>query len=355
MENSKLSRPAHLCIIIFATAAALYVAIKYLLPALIPILIAAVISAVTRPIAKKASEKSKMPYKLCGILTASLFIFFAAYAAVLISEKLLHEMTEAVKMMMEGLDREDNIIRRAMDMITRLRDRIPFLSSTDSAYSAEIYDMLMEWATGTVGKISEAFAKGCASFITSLPDLIFACIVSVIALFYLTADADGVRAAVVKLIPGAVKTRAKNISDRLGKALSGYVRAYISLMLITFGELFLGFVILRIRYAFFLALLVAAIDILPVLGVGSVLLPWALFMFLSGNTSRAVGLLVLFGIMYAVRQFTEPRLVGRFMGLHPLLTLTGAFVGYSLFGLWGMILSPIILYGVKLAAEGGNK
>ena len=130
--------------------------------------------------------------------------------------------------------------------------------------------------------------------------------------------------------------------------MSGYIRAYLVLMLLTFGELFLGFAILRIKYSFFLAFIVAIIDVLPVFGVGTVLIPWAVILFINGHTGKAVGLLVLFGIMYVVRQFSEPRLIGRFMGLHPLLTLSTAYLGYTFFGITGMIISPIILYVVKL-------
>lgn len=355
MENDKLARLSHLCIITLGAAVLLYITIKFLLPAVLPILVALVISSLTRPIAKKAAEKSRMPFKLCGIVTASLCIFFAAYAVVILGEKLLHEMMSMVKVLMESLDREDNIIRRVMELAVKVRDKIPFLSDSDNTYSAGIYDMLMEWAKSTVTSASESFARGTASFIAALPDFIFASVVCVIALFYLTADMDGVRSGVAKFVPLSLRKKLRGLTQRLGTAMSGYVKAYFALMLVTFGELFLGFVLLRVRYAFFLALLVAVIDILPVLGVGTVLLPWSLFLFISGSTGRAVGMLILFGIMYAVRQFAEPRLVGRFMGLHPLLTLAGAFAGYSLFGLWGMLLSPVILFAAKLAATGDTE
>ena len=355
MEHSKLKRLAYIVIVASGAIVFLSLAIKYLLPATFPILAAIVISSLTKPIVKAASKKSKMPYKLCGIVITSLFIFFAAYAAVLIGEKVVHEMSAFVRNLMEGLDREDNLIRQIIDYIEKLRDKIPLISSRDSEYSAQIYDFLMDWTKSAAASISEAFAKGTASFIASLPDLVFAAVVCVIALFYLTADPDGVKNGFIILIPKDYANKLKSLSEKLGTALAGYIKAYLTLMFITFAELFFGFVVLRIKYAFFLALLIAVIDILPILGVGTVLLPWSAVLFIGGHSGRGAGLLILFAVMYAVRQFTEPRLVGRFMGLHPLLTLGGAFAGYSLFGLWGMLLSPVILYGVKLAAEEGNK
>lgn len=355
MDNNKLSRLSHLIIVAAGAVIFLSVTIKYLLPAVLPVLAALIISSVTRPVAGAIAKKSKMPYKLCGIVITSLIIFFVAYAAVLLGEKLIHEMTDFVRSLMESLDREDNPIRRAFEFAEKFREKIPLLSSEHSAYSAHLYELIMDWAKSAAASVSESFAKGTASFISTLPNLVFAAVVSVIALFYLTADFDGVKSGVAKLIPDTYRKKFKGFSDKLGTALSGYIKAYLTLMLITFAELFFGFVILRIRYAFFLAIIIAVIDVLPVLGVGTVLVPWALMLFIGGNSGRAVGLLILLGIMYAVRQFTEPRLVGRFMGIHPLLTLTGAFAGYSLFGLWGMLLSPVILYGIKLSAEAMEK
>lgn len=349
MENSRLARFSHLCTVALGLAVFFYVGVKFLIPAVLPILIALAVSSITRPIARWSAKKSKMPQKFCGILFSALFIFFAAYSVVVLGEKLIHEMMSALGVLMESLEREDNIIRRGMDFMLNLRDRIPLLSAPDSTYVANLYDMIINWAKSAAVTASESFAKAAAGFIATLPRLVFASVVCVIALFYFTADMDSIRTAVSRFLPKSMKQRTDELSKKLGHGTSAYVKAYLALMALTFGELLLGFVLLRVRYAFFLALLVAVIDILPVLGVGTVLLPWALFLFLSGSTARGVGMLVLFAVMYAVRQFAEPRLVGRFMGLHPIFTLGGAFAGYYLFGLWGILLSPVILYSIKLA------
>jgi len=96
----------------------------------------------------------------------------------------------------------------------------------------------------------------------------------------------------------------------------------------------------------------AAVDLLPVFGVGTVLLPWSLFSFVGGDVYRGVGLLVLFFVMYVVRQFAEPRILGSTIGVHPLFTLFAVFAGFSLFGIWGMVLFPLLLYGVKALLSG---
>lgn len=95
-------------------------------------------------------------------------------------------------------------------------------------------------------------------------------------------------------------------------------------------------------YAFLLAAVIAVIDILPVLGVGTVLIPWATIAFIERNMRLGFGLLILYGVIVIVRQFAEPKIVGGTLGIHPLLTLAAMYLGFRLFGVAGMIIGPIL-------------
>ncbi len=79
---------------------------------------------------------------------------------------------------------------------------------------------------------------------------------------------------------------------------------------------------------------------LPLLGTGVVLIPWAVVSFFIGDMRLGMGLLILFGVSSLVRQFTEPRLLGAELGLHPLVSLLAVYAGWKLFGVWGMMLAP---------------
>jgi predicted PurR-regulated permease PerM len=100
-----------------------------------------------------------------------------------------------------------------------------------------------------------------------------------------------------------------------------------------------------------LAFFVAILDILPVIGVGTVLIPWSIIAFLMSDTSLGIGLIVLFLVNAVIRQLIEPKILGKSLDLHPLLTLMLIYVGFSLFGIWGLILLPLlavsILFGLK--------
>ena len=125
------------------------------------------------------------------------------------------------------------------------------------------------------------------------------------------------------------------------------------IMGMTFLELFIGFSVLGVKYSFLAAIAGAMIDILPIFGVGTLLVPWAVLMLLTGNQFMGVGLLVLWAVISVVRQFAEPKIVGKQVGLHPLLTLLCMWLGLKLFGGIGMFILPIsLLIILDLKASG---
>ena len=101
------------------------------------------------------------------------------------------------------------------------------------------------------------------------------------------------------------------------------------------------------RRVFLPALLISLFDLLPLLGVGTILIPWGLLALLSGNTVLGSGLLVLCGIVLLVRQLLEPKILGESLGLHPLLTLLAVYAGLRLGGVWGMIAAPAVAVVVR--------
>ena len=137
----------------------------------------------------------------------------------------------------------------------------------------------------------------------------------------------------------------------LASAAKKYVRAYLALGGITFGEMFLGLTLLKVPYAFLIAWGIALIDFLPLLGTGAVLIPWAAVTLVTGNPGLGLGLLILFGVSTLVRQFVEPRLLGAELGLHPLVSLLAVYAGWRLFGVWGMMLAPFGALWVKATVQ----
>jgi sporulation integral membrane protein YtvI len=146
-----------------------------------------------------------------------------------------------------------------------------------------------------------------------------------------------------KYLPGLRKTR---------KTLGSWFKAQGKLVAVTYGIVAAGLLLLQVQYGFLWAILIALVDAIPVLGTGTVLVPWAIVSLLQGQTVRGFGLIAVYVAAMVTRTVLEPKLVGKQLGLDPLVTLLFLYVGYRLWGILGMILAPMLAAAAKsLTAE----
>lgn len=129
---------------------------------------------------------------------------------------------------------------------------------------------------------------------------------------------------------------------KVKQAICGWLMAQVKLSGITWGITTLGFFLLQTPNAPLWAALVALVDAFPILGTGTVLIPWSIIRFLQNDYGRGAGLLGIYAIVALTRSALEPKLVGRQLGLDPLVTLFALYAGYQLWGIGGMLLSPIL-------------
>ena len=195
-----------------------------------------------------------------------------------------------------------------------------------------------------------SFLMGIISFFPSAVLFIF---VLFISLFYIGYDYDKITSFLcLQLSENALDTITET-KDILFSTVKELFKAYFLLTFITFVQLLVGFLILGIDYAFILASIICFIDLLPILGTGTVLFPWSAVCFFLGDYKTAIGLLVLYGVISIFRQVAEPKIVGANIGLSPLLSLISIFAGLKLFGLYGLIVFPIIMITVIRLNEKG--
>lgn len=221
------------------------------------------------------------------------------------------------------------------DSPSELRDGVffRFLESAD--------EMLVGALRDAASALTAKLPALLASFIAALPQILLFCAVFLIAAVYITADWKKIGAWLSAHFPGSISALLSGMRSSVLSTLYLYGRAYLILILITFTELYVGFRLLGVSYALGAAAIVAVIDLLPVLGTGTVLIPWALLSFLEGHGMYGVGLLLLYGVISVVRQILEPRIVGKHIGLHPLAALFSMYAGAKLFGLGGLLLFPM--------------
>ena len=133
------------------------------------------------------------------------------------------------------------------------------------------------------------------------------------------------------------------VKDFIENVVFKILKNFLIIMFITFIELTIGFGLIGIKNFVLIALLVSFVDIFPVLGVGTVLNPWAIIAFIMGDFKLGFEIFGLYIIITLIRNFIEPKLVGKELGLHPLISLIAMIVGMKLAGVFGMLVMPLVI------------
>lgn len=190
------------------------------------------------------------------------------------------------------------------------------------------------------------------SLLSHVPDSALSLGTSVISAFLISAKLPGIRRYLLRRIPREFLHSLLNTAKRIRRIFGSWFTAQCKLVGVSFLILFLGLVILRIPYALLWAAAICLVDALPVLGTGTVLLPWSLVCLLQGDAARAIGLAAIYVVVTLTRSMLEPKFLSRHLGLDPLVTLMALYVGFRLWGLGGMILAPILtVIAIQITTE----
>ncbi len=332
----------------------IYLVIKYALVVLLPFLIAWSLALITSPLAKKMSKSFGISRRFSSaFLTVvllgglALTLYFAALSLINETEKLLSRLSS-------DSDRLGNAVADFFERLSSMGSgELPFLDELMKIEAfRRFWENMDEIVANTVSDIVSSITKQIPSFmlgvIKEAPNVLIFVLITLISCFYFAADIDRINKKAVSLLPQRFREKLPLIKQALTQKAGKYARAYLILLFMTFGELLVGLLILGADYPFLLAVLIAILDILPIFGVGTALIPWAIaeILFMK-NYYMGIGLFILYVIITVVRQATEPKIVAGSLGLHPLLTLIAMYVGLKLFGVLGMILAPLALILTK--------
>lgn len=192
-----------------------------------------------------------------------------------------------------------------------------------------------------------------------IPTTLISVVMAVVACCFMTADFYNVKRIFLSLFPSPTREKLVRSKRLLVPALGKMGKAYGLIITITFCELSLGLFLLKLigiykgGYILIISLITAIIDIIPILGTGTVLVPWALFCLFDGNYSLAVGILIMYVCITVIRQIIEPKLVASQLGIPPFATIMAMYIGTRIFGFIGLFLLPITLVMIKLLNDEG--
>ena len=331
---------------ILAAAAAGYVLFKYVFALTLPFILGAGIGALASALAARLAKHTHAGRK--AVSFAVLLFLLASFVTILfcITKRLMTELGKLAEGISSGEGTAGEFLRNALEILGRLGEwiaaKLPDAEAGNIADRAEAINSFIERVAGDlVSAIGSTIPGILSAILKALPEILLGLVVTVIAAFYFTLDGERIKTGIRSILPESAKAMLSHIKKEAAVAAIGYLRSYSLILLITFAEIFFGLSVLGVEYSLLIAAGAAVVDILPVLGVGIVLLPWALFALVTKDVFLGVGLLVLYVITVVIRQFIEPRIVGENLGMHPLLTLAAFYLGYRLFGFAGLLIAPL--------------
>lgn len=309
-----------------------------LLPVALPFLLGLGLAQLAEPLLRPLTERLRLPRWLAALLAVALLSAATLGALWLLGRALLTQAQSLAARAPALLSSLSGPLSALHGRLLRLAAHLP---QSLAPAAAEWIDRLFEGGTVLADTVSEWVLSLAGNLLTAVPEIVLFLLTTLLSAYFFASEREEIRSAVRERLPEQWISRVTAVRRRLRAVLGGYVRAQLHLMLVTFGILLAGLLLLRRPSALLLALLIAVVDALPVFGSGTVLIPWGILSFLRGETALAVGLLLLYASASLTRTFLEPRFLGRQIGLHPLLTLLSLYAGFRLFGVLGMLFVPV--------------
>ena len=318
--------------------------LKYILGIILPFLISFFVVSMVRPLIDKICLKTRASRLFVTVFVLLVFTTLVITGLVLLTVSVSNQIGNIFDSVVESLSKEDNYVVRFLDFIDRVEEKVPILTKfTSTSVRTLVSDMITEG----IKSLSIGITAKIASFIAALPQMMLTVIVIFLSLFYFAKDYDKIGKKLMECMPRAISKKAPQIKNDVILVVTKFVKSYLLLMFLTFAMLLSGFLMLGIENSLALALIIALVDILPILGVGTVLVPWSVILITNGQSELGIGLLVLFGVIYLVRQYAEPKIVSAQMDVHPLIVLFAMYAGLKLAGILGLVFAPLIAFIIK--------
>ena len=316
-------------------AAGAYLALEYLLPISVPCILGILVAWLVVWLSGKlrcANRVFRIGLSLAIYGVAALLVVLLAAKAVagisgliqwlpkVYENKLLPFITTVYEWFVENVQHWD-----------------PTVISTLESLLAGILSGLQNMISSLSG-VAVSVVSGLA---TGVPNLVFSLLTMIFTTIFLVADYENIASFSQTYVPEKVKKILKNIRIYLTETLFVVIRSYVLIMLLTFTELSVLFSLFGIEHPVVKAAAIAIFDIMPILGTGGIMIPWAVTSLVLGYTRLGLVLLLIYTIVTVIRNYVEPKIVGAQLGLHPIITLVAMFIGLRLFGFWGLFGLPV--------------
>lgn len=310
-----------------------------------PFILGWFLAALSNPLVRFFEEKMRIKRKAGSAIVIILVISTICCLFYTLGHRLLREVLELLQVM-PGMWQE---MRVEFVAFTRKWSKVMDSLPVEVMETAEnLGDMIGSRMGVLVGELSMPTADAVGAFAENIPGIVIAVIMSLLSSYFFVAEKDYVSNILKKVIPVSWRKRCLLLKQTTIDVMAGYLKAQLKIEIWIYLLLIAGFMVLKVRYSYLIAIPIALLDLLPVLGTGTILIPWALFKLLSGEYIFALGLFAIWAVGQLVRQIIQPKIVGDVFGMDAIPTLILLYVGYRLAGVVGMIVA--VPFGILVVA-----
>lgn len=351
-------------------------AVKYAMGVCFPIVFALVVAMLLQRPKKFLVRKTFLKDGFASAICVFGLIIIALALIVLVGVRAAEEIRSFIDYIVLQFQNIDVLVNTVEDSVMSFIGNLPaFISENISDSVTTIFTQIREFLAGTNNELATQVADGLGgafslSWITAplsgvittakeIPSILIAIVITLVATCFMTSEYDKVKEFIVLQFPEEKRKDLSRAKSLLKSSLSKMGKAYLLIMLITFIEMSAGLTILRLigifqsNYIIIIAIVTAIVDIVPMLGTGTVLIPWTVYSLIVGDYGMAIGLVIIYALITVIRQIMEPKLVAGQLGLSPIVTIFALYLGLKVFGFLGMFIAPLLIIMLKLLNDEG--
>ena len=315
----------------------LFVLLKYILPWITPFIVALMFALVIEPAVEFLTTHFRFSRTAASGLLTLLLLGLLAFVVSVFAGRLAGELTKLVLEM-------PGIIERLALWFEGITLRVSIWMQSGAPGLGAILLPLLESLPGELarlaGSVSGLLLGALHAAAKRAPEIMLFAVTTGVGTYFISGEYEEITQFIKNQIPEEHRSRVRGIFESLMSSAGSWLKVQLILTVITFFELLLALMLLRTEYAVVMAAIISVVDLLPILGTGALLIPWALAAFVSGDVSFAIGIVITWAAVTLLRNLMQAKLVGEQLGLDPLVSLLSMYVGFRAIGVVGMIAMP---------------
>lgn len=360
MDNSKREQRKTFLIHIAYWAvilALVYCGLKYFINLIMPFFLAAIMAAVSRPLKKLLSGETGvkrrrkkgqpgpirrigLPKNVAAVLSVIILFIIILGLMTALCAYLVNTGAELVAKI-PGF-----YYKNVQPGLIGAFEKVSiWFSGIDESYMEMLNSASSNIISAVGSKVTDLSGKmivRISSIVTSIPSALLKVIICLIATVFMAVDFDSIKAFIRLTLPDRPWRTLVAFRDSLVDMVWSFLKSYFFIFLITMAEITVGMILVGQKKPLLLGILIAIFDAFPIVGSGMILLPFSVITMLTGKIGKGIGLFFVYLVVVVVRQIIEPKIVGKHVGMRPLVTLICMYVGTKLFGGIGLFAVPIL-------------